>query len=144
VPSACTKKHSSLKKEGVMPRTMKIMNGPSFKSLAFDVGILNETRWTPIFTMSEMRPTNAFSVYRSDKFQFCLSIFSISRISEMEDEFVLLGFAGNWVGPGIRKYECETWYYVLHYNARTRKGPCVEYSEKEFFGSEVIREMFKT
>ncbi|MFZ2038695.1 MAG: hypothetical protein WAV11_02055 [Minisyncoccia bacterium] len=130
-----------------MSREMKIKNGPCFRHLAFETNVLKSNGLDSLFTMSEKRPADMTSCFGFDQFIFQIKLFGINRIigsKDEEDDFILLGFDGNWAGPGIRMKNSKTWYYILHYNTKTRKGSCREYNEEEFFSSNIIQEMFET
>lgn len=58
----------------------------------------------------------------------------ILKDSALENKIV----KGRLIDSKVRHF-----YYVIHYNCRTRKGTAVEYTEKEFFSGRAMRDLIR-
>lgn len=134
-----------------MPRELKILNGPSFRQLEHGTGIFAETGWASNFTIDGEFPSEVLSI--NGKSCLGLHIDMIARITKDQDEFVLHARTGG--SKVLRKddkivlderggltHVFSQYHYVIHYNARTRKGRCIEYTKEEFFSLPVTRYIF--
>jgi len=122
--------NSTSKKEGVMPRKLEILEGPSFKHIVFGSGLFSETDWSSRFKMDKPGPSKIPTMDEPEIYRMFL--LSAGRVTENRDEFVLIGKMGD-MGPPH--------FYVMHFNCVTRKGTAIEYTNEEFLSFSVIREM---
>ena len=125
-----------------MSRQMKIVNGPNFRQIISRIGIFSEETCMKmsIFTMNKevlcrTTPNEKVTEYHT-------MIDSIGRVYQSPDQFVLVARMSGEIYT-FESVSVETWFYIMHYNINTRKGHCVEYSEEEFFTSDVVTEMFQ-
>jgi len=130
------------RKRDVMSRELKILNGPSFRSVAFETGIFNENSLLKSFKMDKENPKGI----RSTSKTFTLFISFIGRVTANQNEFVMLSKQAGYIYENVNGKHVEVrciYYYVIHFNVVSRKGRCTEYTEEEFMSSPALRYMFQ-
>ena len=122
-----------------MPRKMGVVNGPNFRHLAFSTPVFNETGFDSTFTMDSPRPKGVISINKDPRI-FQLQVEFIGRARRNSDQNLFVLIANH---RGGMKDKTTWWHYVIHYNTKTRKGHCFEYTDDEFFSDNVICKMFQ-
>lgn len=122
-------------------RTLKIVDGPSFRGFAVMNGIISESSWDTTFTMDREIPDD-FTIHKDRRiFQMGLKLFGRAPSDDV-DEFAFIAYMSGNSARTKSEVDKHRWFYVGTYNTRTRKGRCDEYSVSEFFRSPILRALF--
>lgn len=124
-------------------RSLEILDGPGFRELVIEGGVVPKSGWDNTFKMDQGNPENNSQSYQ-------MTVVGIGKVKPNpgEKNEDLYWFIGRKAHPyntklipkiedeGIMEHEMRRWftdYYVGQYNVRTRKGRCTEVHEKDFF-----------
>jgi hypothetical protein len=119
-------------------RTLKIVDGPSFRGFAIESGIVSELSCDQVFTMDRMLPLGCTSIHKNRaKFQTQLDVFG----REDEKNPNLFNFIAHIHG-NLNTAIPHIWLYVGIYNTQKREGMCEEIHSKKFFKKRVMRLLF--
>ena len=115
-----------------MSRLLFILDGPGFRQLEHNTPIFGTMGFHLAFTMHLPPPTGI------ENFNNFLINF-VGRVDEKNnDEFVMVSSLHGYdiikVGNGF-DHHCLKYYYIFHYDVRTRCGYVDEYTAVEFFKS---------
>ncbi len=135
------------KQGGVMPRELKIINGPGFKQLAFNSGIFGEYSSHCVFYLDQPIPKGMTTINGPNALQGAVRSFTKNDYEDNGDNFTLIlknsALQDKIIKNRVIGTKVSLFYYVLHYNCRTRRGTAIEYTVREFFSGKAMKDLVR-